>query len=120
MGSQRNRAFYHCRNLSGQSATKPRVQITGGRSYRREDDYDDDGGYGHDAVGALSSYGEECCPLVVDSTALFTLIFSIAGAAFFLSRVAMISLGGRRKRKRRRSAADRPTGCTMVYPLIAW
>ena len=72
------------------------------RSYRSEDEGYYDGG-GSDAYGALSSYGgEECCPLVVDSTALFTLLFAIAGAAFFLSRVAMISLTGRRRRRRKR------------------
>ena len=68
----------------------------------KRDDFHHSSGYGHSSYGH-SSHGLECCPLVVDTLTLYTLLGAIGIATFFLNNVIMDTLmaAGTKRRRRR-------------------
>ena len=98
-----------------------------GQGAYSEDDYEyssDSGVYHQDHYGVHSGgndyHSEKCCPLVVDALCLAAILFAIAGATLFLSRVFQVELcmvngaavttfvANCRAGRRKRSRYDRP------------
>ena len=48
-----------------------------------------------------SGYGDQCCPLVVDTLSWLALLAGIAVATFILQQAIVANINGRRKRRRR-------------------
>ena len=58
------------------------------------------------AQSVYSSYGFECCPLVIDTLTLLSLLCGIAGATFFLNNLITMTLVRRKRRRKRREGTS--------------
>ena len=65
-----------------------------------------------------SSYGDECCPPVVDPYTWAALIGGIALATFFLQMQIVANISGRRRRRRSEMGEDKINGIMTGWNLL--